>query len=102
MKQSELKLMSIMSAAFSRLKMSPVQIAILSCIGLNPGIRFGEIANRVSVSSSRLCFHLNTLCGAGDVSTSQYGGRFKKGYFLTAQGRKRLEGAITRTMKDHV
>lgn len=67
-----------MSAAFSRLKMSPVQIAILSCIGLNPGIRFGEIANRVSVSSSRLCFHLNTLCGAGDVSTSQYGGRFKK------------------------
>lgn len=61
MKQSELKLMSIMSAAFSRLKMSPVQIAILSCIGLNPGIRFGEIANRVSVSSSRLCFHLNTL-----------------------------------------
>ena len=53
MKQSELKLMSIMSAAFSRLKMSPVQIAILSCIGLNPGIRFGEIANRVSVSSSR-------------------------------------------------
>ena len=68
MKQSELKLMSIMSAAFSRLKMSPVQIAILSCIGLNPGIRFGEIANRVSVSSSRLCFHLNTLCGAGDVS----------------------------------
>ena len=49
MKQSELKLMSIMSAAFSRLKMSPVQIAILSCIGLNPGIRFGEIANRVSV-----------------------------------------------------
>lgn len=41
MKQSELKLMSIMSAAFSRLKMSPVQIAILSCIGLNPGIRFG-------------------------------------------------------------
>ena len=91
MKQSELKLMSIMSAAFSRLKMSPVQIAILSCIGLNPGIRFGEIANRVSVSSSRLCFHLNTLCGAGDVS-----------YFLTAQGRKRLEDAITRTMKDHV
>ena len=84
MKQSELKLMSIMSAAFSRLKMSPVQIAILS------------------VSSSRLCFHLNTLCGAGDVSTSQYGGRFKKGYFLTAQGRKRLEDAITRTMKDHV
>ena len=101
MKQSELKLMSIMSAAFSRLKMSPVQIAILSGIGLNPGIRFGEIANRVSVSSSRLCFHLNTLCGAGDVSTSQYGGRFKKGYFLTAQGRKRLEDAITRTMKDH-
>ena len=61
MKQSELKLMSIMSAAFSRLKMSPVQIAILSCIGLNPGIRFGEIANRVSVSSSRLCFHLKTF-----------------------------------------
>lgn len=100
MKQSELKLISIIAAAFARLKMSPVQIAILSCIGLNPGIRFGEIAARVSVSSSRLCFHLNTLCGAGDVSTSN-GGRFKKGYFLTGQGRKRLEDAITRTMKDH-
>lgn len=101
MKRAELKLMSIMSAAFSRLKMSPAQIAILSCIGLNPGIRFGEIADRVAVSSSRLCFHLNTLCGTGDISASKSGNRFRKGYFLTPQGRKRLEDAITRTMKDH-
>ena len=74
MKQSELKLMSIMSAAFSRLKMSPVQIAILSCIGLNPGIRFGEIANRVSVSSSRLCFHLNMEADSKKVISSRHKG----------------------------
>lgn len=101
MKKSELKLMSIMAAAFSRLKMSPVQIAILSCIGLNPGIRFSEIATRVSVSSSRLCFHLNTLCGAGDVSTPRSASRHRRGYFLTAQGRKRLDDAIAKTIKDH-
>lgn len=101
MKKSELKLMSIMATAFSRLKMSPPQIAILSRIGLNPGIRFGEIATRASVSSSRLCFHLQTLINSGEVTFSKAGGRLYKGYFLTNKGRQHLDDAITRTMKDH-
>lgn len=100
MKKSELKLMSIMATAFSRLKMSPVQIAILSCIGLHPGIRFGEIGSRVAVSSTRLCFHLQTLINNGEVSFSRAGSLHKR-YFLTDQGRRRLDDAISKTMKDH-
>lgn len=98
LKRQELHLMAVVAGTFARLHMSAVQIAVLSSIGLRPGIRFREIENMVDISSTRLCFHLGTLIGAGDVFPRPEGKGRKKRYYITPQGMERLEKAVKITM----